>query len=185
MLGLPRGGVPVAAEVAAALGAPLDIVVVRKLGVPGRAELAMGALAEDGVRVLEESVLRTSRVQPEALAAVHQREEEVLAARVARLRGGRPPADLAGRVAVVVDDGLATGCSARAACLAVRERGAARVVLAVPVAPVGAADRFPEADEVVIAWSVERFRAVSLHYRDFTATTDDEVLAVLGTAERA
>jgi putative phosphoribosyl transferase len=184
VLGLTRGGVPVAAEVAAALAAPLDLVVVRKLGSPGRPELAMGAVAEDGVRTLDHQVLRSARVSPEQLRAVEQREQRLLTGRAAELRAGRPAADLSGRLAVVVDDGLATGSTARAACLVARRRGAARVLLAVPVAPAGAPQQVPEADEVVVVTPVERFRAVSLHYQDFDPTSDAEVVELLAAAAR-
>jgi putative phosphoribosyl transferase len=182
VLGLPRGGVPVAAEVARALAADLDVVVVRKLGLPSHPELAMGAIAEEDVRVLDERVLRTHRVGAEELAAVEQRERRLLEARTARLRTGGPTLGLLGRVAVVVDDGLATGSTARAACLAARRRGADQVLLAVPVAPTAARHAVHEADEVVVAEALDRFRAVSLQYRDFTATTDDAVVTLLAEA---
>lgn len=184
VLALPRGGAPVAAEVASALQAPLNVVVVRKLGLPSQAELAMGAIAEDGVRSLDERVLRMSRVRPEELLEVEERERALLRARVTRLRGVRTPVDLTGQVAVVVDDGLATGSTARAACAVARRRGAARVVLGLPVAPAAASRLVPEADEVVLVSGVERFTAVSLHYRDFTPTTDDEVVSLLEAAAR-
>lgn len=184
VLGLPRGGVPIAAEVATALQACLDVVVVRKLGLPSQTELAMGAMAEDGVQVFDERVLRVSRVRPEQLLEVVEREQALLSARVARLRGVRPPVDLIGQVAVVVDDGLATGSTARAACLVARRRGASRVVLAIPVAPAGACGQVPEADEIVLVSAVERFTAVSLHYRNFIPITDEEVVSLLEAAAR-
>jgi putative phosphoribosyl transferase len=184
VLGLPRGGVPVAFEVAAALHAPLDVIVVRKLGVPGRPELAMGAIGEDGVRVLNDEVLQHAGIRPAELGEVERREQLQLRSRVERFRTGHPRTDLAGRVAVIVDDGLATGATARAACLVARRLGATRVVLAVPVAPADARDAVPEADEVVCALAPHRFGAVGLHYRDFSPTTDEEVIAGLDSAAR-
>src|SRR5918994_1216824 len=150
VLGLPRGGVPVAFEVANALGAPLDVLVVRKLGVPFQPELGMGAVGEDGVRVLNADVLRQARVTEAQLAEVEARERAAVEERAARLRRGCPAFPLEGRTVVIVDDGLATGGTARAAVRVARERGAERVVLAVPVAPpetVAALRR--DADEVV------------------------------------
>lgn len=135
VLGLPRGGVPVAAEVAEAIDAPLDVIVVRKLGVPYHPELAMGAVGEGGVRVVNEDVVRATGVTAEEFEAVEERERVEVAKRATRFRGGRPPADLTGRTALVIDDGVATGSTARAACQVARAMGAARVVLAVPVAP--------------------------------------------------
>jgi putative phosphoribosyl transferase len=184
VLGLPRGGVPVAAQVATALQAPLDVIVVRKLGIPSQPELAMGAIAEDGVEFLDEAVLRVSRVRPEELHEVEEREQALLSAQVTRLHGVRPPIDLTGLVAVVVDDGLATGSTARAACLVARRRGASRVVLGIPVAPAEARGRVPEADELVVVSTVERFTAVSLHYRNFIPATDEEVVSLLEAARR-
>jgi putative phosphoribosyl transferase len=180
VLGLPRGGVPVAFEVARGLAAPLDVIVVRKLGLPTRPELAMGAIGEDGVRVLNEDVIARANVTPAELAEVEQRERAALAERVAALRRGRPRLELAGRVALVVDDGLATGSTARVACLVARELGAARVVLAVPVAPADMSRRLPEADAVVLVKAPGQFRAVSAHYVDFTPTSDEEVARLLG-----
>ena len=148
VLGLPRGGVPVAAVVADVLGALLDVVVVRKLGVPWQPELAMGAVGEGGVVVRSEVVLRSARVDPAQLAEVVARERAEVERRVVRLRHDRPPVPLDGRTAVVVDDGLATGSTARAACAVLRAAGAARVVLAVPVAPAGTG--VEEADELVV-----------------------------------
>jgi putative phosphoribosyl transferase len=184
VLGLPRGGVPVAAEVAKALGAPLDVVVVRKLGLPFQPELAMGAIGEDGVRVLDEAVMRLGRVTASELRAVERRENAQLTERVDRLRRGRDRIHLAGRIAVIVDDGIATGATARAACTVVRRLGAARIVLAAPVAPRDIADAVQEADEVVTVASPVDFSAVGCHYHDFTPTTDAEVVVALDEAAR-
>ena len=182
VLGLPRGGVPVAAEVAAALGAPLDVIVVRKLGVPFQPELAMGAIGEGGVRVVAPEVVAHLGVTEAALRAVEQRERAVLDERVATLRRGHPHVPLQGRVAVVVDDGIATGSTARAACRVARRLGAARVVLAVPVAPAGTTAEELSADELVCCAMPLGFRAVGNHYRSFEPTTDDEVAALLDAA---
>jgi putative phosphoribosyl transferase len=135
VLGLPRGGVPVAAEVAEALGAPLDVIVVRKLGVPFQPELGMGAIGEGGVRAINESAQWATRTTADELAAVEQRERVELERRAGRYRSGRARVELSGRTAVVVDDGVATGSTARVACLIASAQGAARVLLAVPVAP--------------------------------------------------
>src|SRR3989440_2285978 len=180
ILGLPRGGVPVAYEVANALGAPLDILVVRKLGVPFQPELGMGAVGEDGVRVLNADVLRQAGVTEAQLAQVEARERAEVEERAARLRGGRPAIPLQGRTAVIVDDGLATGGTARAAVRVARERGAARVILAVPVAPpetVAALRR--DADDVVAVETPEPFFAIGGWYSDFSPTSDDEVIELL------
>ena len=182
VLGLPRGGVPVAAEVARALGAPLDVIVVRKLGVPAQPELAMGALGEDGVRVLDEAVLRATGVAATDLARVEERERAELEARVARFRPGRPRLDLGGRTALIVDDGIATGSTARAACLVARHLGARRVVVAAPVAAPDAASRLTDADEVVCLSAPRGFGSVGSYYDDFSATRDEEVVALLAAA---
>ena len=137
VLGLPRGGVPVAAEVARSLGAPLDVIVVRKLGVPYQPELAMGAIGEDGVRILNPEIVSLSGITPARLAELEEREQAELQRRIRRYRGDRPRVPLDGQVAVVVDDGIATGSTARAACQVARALGAGRVVLATPVAPLG------------------------------------------------
>ncbi|MFF2349476.1 phosphoribosyltransferase family protein [Kitasatospora sp. NPDC058115] len=183
VVALPRGGVPVAAEVAAALGAPLDICVIRKLGVPYQPELGMGAIGEDGVRVINDHVLRPAGVTPEQLAAVEARERTELERRAHRYRGGRPPVDLRGRTVVVVDDGIATGSTARAACLIVRARGAERVVLAVPVAPREWTERLSGvADELVCVGTPSPFFAIGEFYADFSQTEDAEVLRHLAAA---
>ena len=183
VVGLPRGGVPVAAEVAASLRAPLDVIVVRKLGVPQQPELGMGAIGEDDVRVINDEVVRMARVTPEVLAAVERRERAELDRRANRFRQGRPRIPLAGKVVVIVDDGVATGSTARAACDVARFEGAARVVLAVPVAPVGWAGRLSGAADVFIAVETPAvFSAVGQFYRDFTQTSDDEVVQLLDEA---
>lgn len=177
VVGLPRGGIPVAAEVAQALGAPLDIIAVRKLGVPFQPELAMGAIGEDGARVLDEEVIRVYGISPAEIEAVEARERIHLERLVQRFRAGRAPTPLAGRVVVVVDDGIATGSTARAACHVARAQGARRVVLAVPVAPVGWRDRLTgTADELVSVITPDPFAAVGAHYADFTQTTDGQVI---------
>ncbi|WP_214369179.1 phosphoribosyltransferase [Pseudonocardia sp. H11422] len=183
VLGLPRGGVPVAFEVARELDAPLDVIVVRKLGVPFQPELAMGALGEGGVRVLDRDTVRLARVGAGELAAVEERERAELQRRAARFRGGRPRIPLAGKTAVVVDDGIATGSTARAACEVARAQGAARVVLAVPVAPPGWERRLRSAaDELVCVATPSPFDAIGRWYLDFSQTSDEEVLACLSRA---
>lgn len=185
VLGLPRGGVPVAAELARALGAPLDVLVVRKLGLPRQPEVAMGAIGERGARVLNSDVLRYGSVPDSELAEVERRERAELEARVTRFRGDAPPVDLEGRTAVIVDDGVATGATARVAALVARELGAASVVLAMPVgAPDSIADlaAMPEVDEVVCLSTPPGFMAVGMHYLDFRQTTDAEVQEILEAA---
>ncbi|MFF7991397.1 phosphoribosyltransferase family protein [Kitasatospora xanthocidica] len=183
VVALPRGGVPVAAEVAEALDAPLDICVIRKLGVPYQPELGMGAIGEDGVRVLNEQVIRLASVTDAQLAGVERRERTELERRARRYRGDRPPVDVRGRTVVVVDDGIATGSTARAACRIVRERGAARVVLAVPVAPADWTDRLAGvADELVCVETPSPFFAIGEFYADFSQTEDEEVLRLLAEA---
>ncbi|MFG3012701.1 phosphoribosyltransferase family protein [Streptomyces cinerochromogenes] len=183
VLGLPRGGVPVAAEVAAALDAPLDVCLVRKLGVPYQPELGMGAIGEDGVRVINQEVLRGTGVSPDDLHLVEERERRVLHDRAARYRGATPPVSVAGRTAVVVDDGVATGSTARVACRIARARGAARIVLAVPVAPRDFARRLGgDADDMVCLENPWDFAAVGQFYGDFTQVEDEEVTACLRRA---
>jgi len=184
VLGLPRGGVPVAFEVAAALDAPLEVIVVRKLGLPYQPELAMGAVGEGGVKVLDEQVLAHSRVSGEELLAVAEYERSVLENRVVLFRKGRTRLDLTGRVAVIVDDGIATGSTARVACRIARKQGAARVVLAVPVAPAETLADLTEPDEVVCLATPRQFTAVGYHYRDFSPTDDDEVVRLLDLAAK-
>jgi putative phosphoribosyl transferase len=186
VLGLPRGGVPVAAEVARALDAPLDIIVVRKLGVPFQPELGMGAIGEDGVRIINQEVLRRIDITATELAAAEERERAELERRARRFRDGRPSIPLQGRTAVVVDDGFATGATARAACRVARARGAERIVLAVPVAPLGWTDRVStDADECVCLLTPAAFWAIGQFYTDFSQTSDEEVIACLADAPGA
>jgi len=183
VLGLPRGGVPVAYEVATALDAPLDIIVVRKLGVPFQPELGMGAIGEDGVRIVNDEVVRLAGVSADELAAVESRERAELERRARCYRGERRRVALEGRTAVVVDDGIATGSTARAACQVARAQGAARVVLAVPVAPPGWETRIgPDADEFVCLETPELFFGIGQFYADFSQTSDDEVIDCLERA---
>jgi putative phosphoribosyl transferase len=183
VLGVPRGGVIVAAPVAAALKAPLDVLVVRKLGLPGRPELAMGAITDvagDVAVVRNEDVLRRWPVPEEAAQAVLAAELAELRRREAAYRGGRPPVPVAGRTAVVVDDGLATGASMRAAVAGVRGLDAASVVVAVPVGAAEPCRMLRQwADEVICLWTPRPFRAVAEAYRDFSPTSDEEVLGAL------
>lgn len=176
VLGLPRGGVVVAREVADVLALPLDVVVVRKLGAPANPEYAIGAVGPDGIRVLDEDAVRILRVSPAALRAVEDAERAELARRTARYRGSRTPLDLAGRTAILVDDGVATGATATAAAYAVRKLGAERVVLAVPVAPSDLRPALLEAVDVVVALArPDDFGSVSRSYRRFDQTTDAEI----------
>ncbi len=183
VLGLPRGGLPVAAEVARALAAPLDVWCVRKLGVPGHEELAMGAIAEGGGRALEETTRDAFGVSAGVLAQVTEDEAYELARRVRHYRGARAAPEVRGRTVVLVDDGLATGATMRAAVRAVRQGGAARVIVAVPVAPPDTAAQLArEADECICLAEPTPFFAVGLWYADFPQLTDAEVLAVLADA---
>ena len=180
VLGLPRGGVPVAAIVAERLGAPLDVIIVRKVGIPWHPEVAMGAIGEGGARFTDASTMRWAGVSADEFAAVEARERRTLDARVAALRRGRPLLPLDGRTALIVDDGIATGATMRVAVLVARGRGAASVVVA---APVAAADTVAmlerEADAVVVPLIPAGFRAVGEHYLDFGQTTDEEVQRLL------
>ena len=183
VLGLPRGGVPVALEIALALSAPLDVIVVRKLGAPFQPELAMGAIGEGGVRVVDEAVVRSVGATEEEIAAIEARERTELARRAQQFRGDAVPIAVEGRTAVIVDDGIATGSSARVACRIVRARGASRLVLAVPVAPERWTKELRgEADEFVCVSAPRWYRSVGEWYRDFTQTTDDEVIRCLERA---
>ena len=183
VLALPRGGVPVAFEVARALGAPLDVFLVRKLGTPGHEELAMGAIASGGVRILNRDVVDELDISPEAIQAVTEAEHRELLRRERDYRAGRPMPDIEGRVVILVDDGLATGSTMRAAVAAVREHAPARIVVAVPVGSEDACELLArEADEVVCVSTPEPFRAVGLWYEVFEQTTDAQVRALLAQA---
>ena len=186
VLALPRGGVPVAFEIARALGAPLDVFVVRKLGVPGHAELAMGAIASGGIRVLNEDVVAWYGLLPAAIEEVARAEQSELERREREYRNEQPLIDLTGKTVVLVDDGLATGSTMKAAVQAVRAKDPARIVVAVPV---GARDTCralaTSADEVVCARMPEPFSAVGLWYRDFSQTTDAEVRELLEQSRAA
>lgn len=184
VLGLPRGGVPVAAVVAEGLGLPLDVIVVRKLGLPLQPEVAMGAIGEGGARLVDAELLGRAGVSIAGLSAVERRERATLDHRVALLRRGEPPHSLEGLTAIVVDDGIATGSTAEVACQVARTLGARHVVLAVPVGPTDAAARVPSADEVVCATVPEWFHAVGQAYRDFSPTSDEEVVLLLDAARR-
>lgn len=185
VLGLPRGGVPVASQVAKALGSPLDVLVVRKLGAPGQPELAIGAIGEEGVRVLNEDLVATlglTDVEIDRIAAAEQKELE---RRVALYRAGRPPLDVNGKTVIVVDDGIATGATMRAGLQTVRVRGAGTVIAA---APVGARDSVnslsADADEIVVLETPIFFQAVGQWYEDFSPTTDEEVRRLVASAGR-
>lgn len=183
VLGLPRGGVPVAAQVAQELAVPLDVVIVRKLGVPANPELAMGAIASGGARYLNDEVLGMARIPPEDVERVEAAERAELERRERLYRGDRPPLRLHGRTVVLVDDGIATGASMRAAARAMRAAGAAWIVVAVPVAPAQAAKRFRGvADEFVCVETPESFYAVGQFYERFEPTADEEVRALLAQA---
>ncbi|HEX6932916.1 MAG TPA: phosphoribosyltransferase family protein [Streptosporangiaceae bacterium] len=186
VLGLPRGGVPVAYEVARALGAPLDVIVVRKLGVPYQPELAMGAIGEGGIRVSNDEVIRRGGITAQEIAAVEQRERADLVQQAQRFRAGRSVVDVAGRTAVIVDDGIATGSTAAAACQVARQMGAKRVILAVPVgAPESIRSLQSLCDEVVCLYAPEYFMAVGTFYDNFRHVSDTEVTDLLARALEA
>jgi predicted phosphoribosyltransferase len=182
VLGLPRGGVPVGYEIARALNAPLDVFVVRKLGVPGHRELAMGAIASGGVRVLNDPVIRACRISPSAIEKVAAEEEIELERRERAYRGERSAIEIEGKIVVLVDDGLATGSTMKAAVESARLRRPARVVVAVPVGAAETCHHLADfADEIVCLHTPTFFEAVSQCYVDFTETSDDEVRALLAT----
>jgi putative phosphoribosyl transferase len=184
VLALPRGGVPVAAEVATALGAPLDVLVARKLGAPFQPELGVGAIAEDGIIVLEDATLASLGLTRAGMAETIEQERAELERRVTRYRGDRPREPVAGRTVIVVDDGLATGVTARAALRSIRTAGPARTILAVPVGPPNAQEILAgEADDVVCIEQPERLAAVGQWYRDFEQTDDGTVVALLQAAQ--
>lgn len=180
VLGVPRGGVPVAFEVALALDAPLDVFLVRKLGAPGQEELAMGAIASGGVRVLNPTVIQSLRISADEIERAARREEHELRRRELSCRGDRPPLDIEGRIAILVDDGLATGSSMRAAVEAARKLAPARIVVAVPVSPPSTAREMRRiADGVVCVVTPEPFYSVGQFYEEFDQTTDEEVRELL------
>ena len=180
VLGLPRGGLPVAYEVARALCAPLDIFLVRKLGVPGHEELAMGAIATGGVRVLNDETIALLHIPVSVIEAVAHREQQELERREQLYRGDQAKPDVQGRTVILVDDGLATGSTMRAAAIALRGMGPSRIVVAVPVGAQESCDEFcEEVDEVVCAVTPEPFRSVGASYVDFSQTSDEEVRRLL------
>ncbi|MFL5802351.1 MAG: phosphoribosyltransferase [Roseiflexaceae bacterium] len=184
VLALPRGGVPVAYEVAQALGAPLDVFLVRKLGLPGQEELAMGAIATGGVTVLNSEVVDALRIPNEVIDQVAAQEQRELERRERLYRGDRSPPDVRGKTVILVDDGLATGASMYAAAAALRELGPDRIVVAVPTAAPETCDAFRDAvDDIVCAITPDPFYAVGLWYEDFSQTTDDEVRELLARAQ--
>ena len=185
VLGLPRGGVPVAYEVAQRLGAPLDVFIVRKLGLPGFEELALGAIASGGVRVLNEDVMRAIPNADKVIESVTARETAELERREQSYRDGRPAPELRDRVLILVDDGLATGATMRAAVKALRQRGVAKIVVAVPVGPPDTCREFEdEADETICASAPEFFQAVGQYYDDFSQISDEEVRELLARAAK-
>lgn len=185
ILALPRGGVPVAYEVAKALNAPLDIFVVRKLGVPGHEELAMGAIATGGVQVINPSVVQTLRISEETISAVAAEEQREMERRMRDYRGSKPLPDVRGRTVILVDDGLATGASMWAAVTALRQLSPKEIVVGVPTASQETCREFEDlVDDIVCAITPEPFMAVGLWYHDFSQTSDDEVRALLAKAER-
>jgi putative phosphoribosyl transferase len=185
VLGLPRGGVPVAFEVAQRLGAPLDVFIVRKLGVPGFEELAVGAIASGGVRVLNEDVMRAVPNAEKVIESVTAKEKVELERREQSYRDGRSAPELRNRVVILVDDGLATGATMRAAVAALRQRGVAKIVVAVPVGPPDTCRELEhEADETICASTPEFFQAVGQYYEDFSQTSDDEVRELLARAAK-
>lgn len=185
VLGLPRGGVVVAFEIAKELKLPLDIFLVRKLGVPGYEELAMGAIASGGIRVMNEEVLQGVRVSDSAIEAVAEREERELKRRETAYRNHRPQLNLKGLTVILVDDGLATGATMRAAALALQKQHPKKLVIAVPVASQDACDMLrSEADEIICGEIPSPFYAVGAWYQDFSQTTDDEVRQLLAASEQ-
>ncbi len=183
VLGLPRGGVPVAYEVATALNLPLDVIIVRKLGAPLQPELAMGAIGEDGVRTLNEEIVAKAGVGPEELAVLEKNQRAELERRVELFRGARPRIPLTGRTALIIDDGIATGSTVRAACQVARAHGARRVVVATPVAPLATVNALrADADDVICVDTPEPFWAIGEFYDDFTQTNDEEVAQLLDAA---
>ena len=185
ILALPRGGVPVAFEVAKALHAPLDVVIVRKLGTPGQEELAMGAITSGGMQVLNDLVVEALDISPSAIDSVAARERRELERRERLYRGNRPPLDVRGRTVILVDDGIATGTTMRVAIVALRRQQPSRIVVAVPVAAPSTCEELrKEVEEIVCLLSPWELMAISLWYEDFTQTRDEEVCQLLEQAER-
>jgi putative phosphoribosyl transferase len=183
VLALPRGGLPVAYEVAKALAAPMDLWLVRKLGVPGQEELAMGAMAGKDTRVLNQEIINLLNIDQVSINAAVAREQAELERRNSLYRQGRPPPDIQGKTIILVDDGLATGATVRAAIVSLRHAGAARIIVAVPVAAASASEKIrKEADKLVCLYTPEPFYGVGQWYDDFSQTTDEEVLALLDRA---
>jgi len=183
VLGLPRGGVPVAYEVAHELHAPLDVFLVRKLGVPGHEELAMGAIASGGVRIVDQNLVEMLGIEPGEIDRVTVLEQRELERRELRYRDKRPPPDVTGRTVILVDDGLATGSTMRAAVEALRQEGAHRIVVGVPIAAPDTCESLrKEVDDIVCAVTPEPFRAVGIWYVDFSETSDEEVRELLERA---
>ena len=184
VLGLPRGGVPVAYEVARALGAPLDVFLVRKLGLPGQEEFAMGAIASGGIRLINEQVVEAYGISDAEIEAISAAEQRELERRERSYRDGRPLTELEGRTVILIDDGLATGFTMRAAVLAIRLEDPARIVVAVPVAAAETCDEFREiVDDIVCSETPEPFQAVGIWYEDFAQTTDAQVHELLSAAK--
>lgn len=184
VLGLPRGGVPVAFEVAKALKAPLDVYVVRKLGTPGQEELAMGAVATGGVRVLNKPVIEAFQISEDAIETETRKEREELERRERLYRGERPPLDVSNRTVLLIDDGIATGSTIKAAIAALKKQKAGRIVVAVPVAPASTIEELKtEVDEVICVSTPEFFFAISVWYNDFPQTTDEQVRELIKKAE--
>ena len=186
VLGFPRGGVPVAYEIARALNAPLDVFLVRKLGVPGHEEFAMGAIGTGGVRVLNDQTVRALRISDQVIEAVAVKEQRELDRRARLYRGDRPPPDLRGKTVILVDDGLATGATMLAAVNALRQQQAGRIVVAVPIAPPETCEPLrAEVDDIICAVTPEPFYAVGCWYEDFSQSTDEEVRDLLARSARA
>lgn len=180
VLALPRGGVPVGAEVAKELSAHLDVIVVRKLGVPGHPELAMGAIGEGGIKFIDQPLVDRLGISDDQISLVEKHERDELALRVLEFRAGRPALELQHRTVALIDDGIATGSTARVACQIARAAGARRVVLAVPVAPPGWDEQLADvADELIAVGTPRRFRSIGSFYRDFSQTSSEEVVRLL------
>jgi putative phosphoribosyl transferase len=182
VLGLPRGGVPIGFEIAQILAVPLDICLVRKLGVPDHPELAMGAIASGGIRVLNQSIIRELEISPQALAAITRQELQELKRREEIYRGNRPPLAVAGKILIITDDGLATGSTMWAAVMTLRQQHPQQMIIAVPVAPTDVCDELNQrVDQVICLLTPEPFRAIGCWYDDFAQLSDEEVCNWLNT----